>query len=151
MSEEIDDLTFEVSSTSADSVETDNGSRTFPDDVYKLNDPLNTYKAYTSEQICAAYPSGPLASCRKCRATYAIDPLAMEYATGEHVVGGYKEKGLVYPARVVYVGDANFTPDDQDELPWNIAAAMTPEAVASWSTQQNTSQRVRGSSNSSVE
>ncbi|MFB4311960.1 hypothetical protein [Actinomadura sp. GTD37] len=151
MSEELDDLTFETSSMSADFVDTGNGSRTFPDDVYRLNEPLNAYKSYTREQVTTAYPFGPLASCRKCRATYAIDPLAMEYATGEHMAGGYKEKGLVYPARVVNVGDANFTPDDQDELPWNIAAAMTSEAVASWGTQQNTSQRVRGSSNSSVE
>lgn len=135
---EFDDQAPEVLSGPVDLAGTDKASRTFPTDVYKLNEPLNTYRTHTEEQITTAYPFGPLASCGKCRATYVIDSLAMEYITGGQIANNYKEKALILPARMVYAGDANYSPDDQSELPWNIAAAMTPRDVASWSTQQNT-------------
>jgi hypothetical protein len=101
--------------------------RAFPDGIFQLRDPVGVYRSHTLEQILTAYPSGPYSSCIKCRATYAIDPLATAYMTGEYVINGSRKRNLIHPARVSYCGDRGHNCDDHktDEIPWNLAEACS--------------------------
>lgn len=100
----------------------DCSARNFPDAMFQVHDPVGTYKSHTLEQILAAYPSGPFASCPKCRSTYVIDALAVGYATGEYMVNRTGKRNIIYPPRKSYCGDRNHDCGEHlnAERPWNI-------------------------------
>jgi hypothetical protein len=111
---------------------TDNSMRTFPDAIFELRDPVSVYKSHTREQILTAYPSGPYASCTKCRASYVMDSLAIGYVTGDYVSNRSRERHVIHPARVSYCGDGSHHCEDHltDDLPWNLAEACRSAAAA---------------------
>jgi len=71
--------------------------KSFPDSVFELRNPVAVYESHTREQILTAYPFGPSASCKKCRATYVIDPFVIGYTVGEYVIKKSRDRCVIIP------------------------------------------------------
>ena len=100
----------------------DTSARNFPDGMFQIHDPVGAYKAHTLEQIRTAYPAGAHSSCIKCRSTYVIDYLTINYVTGEYIVNRNQKRNIFHPARVSSCGDRGHDCDEHltAERPWNI-------------------------------